>query len=103
MINTFILEGKIRSIGEMKTNQNGIRYLNLAIECERNYRNYEGIYETDIVEIEVFHGMADIIFENCKAGDFVSIQGKIQSSLKNQDERKYIVYKFVAEKVSFLS
>lgn len=104
MINTFIVEGKIGSIGELKTTENDIKFLKLSIDSERNYRNYEGIYETDTIEIELWRGLAEIVFENAKVDDFISVQGRIQSShLKTKDKKEYIVYKFVAEKVSFLS
>ena len=104
MINTFIIEGKIGSIGELKTTENDIKFLKLSIDSERNYRNYEGIYETDTIEIELWRGLAELVFENAKVNDFISVQGRIQSShLKTKDKKEYIVYKFVAEKVSFLS
>ena len=104
MINTFIVEGKIGSIGELKTTENDIKFLKLSIDSERNYRNYEGIYETDTIEIELWRGLAELVFENAKVNDFISVQGRIQSShLKTKDKKEYIVYKFVAEKVSFLS
>ena len=104
MINTVIVEGKIGSIGELKTTENDIKFLKLSIDSERNYRNYEGIYETDTIEIELWRGLAELVFENAKVNDFISVQGRIQSShLKTKDKKEYIVYKFVAEKVSFLS
>ena len=57
MINTFIIEGKIGSIGELKTTENDIKFLKLSIDSERNYRNYEGIYETDTIEIVFWRGL----------------------------------------------
>lgn len=104
MINTFIVEGKLKEISEVKETDKGIKYAHITLSVERNYRNSEGQFDDDLIEIELWRGIAEICSENSKVNDYVSIQGRIQSSqLKTNEGRSFIAYKFIAEKVSFLS
>lgn len=104
MINTFIVEGKLKEINEIKETDKGIKFCRVLLDIERSFRNSEGVYDVDTVEIELWRGIAEICYENCNAGDMISIQGRIQSSkLKTAEGKPFIAYKFIAEKVSFLS
>ena len=103
MINTFIIEGKLKEISEVKETDKGIKYAHIVISVERNYRNSDGQFDEDLIEIELWRGIAEICSENSKVDDYVSIQGRIQSvQLKTNEGKPFIAYKFVAEKVSFL-
>lgn len=103
MINTFIIEGKLKEISEVKETDKGIKYAHIVISVERNYRNSDGQFDEDLIEIELWRGIAEICSENSKVDDYVSIQGRIQSAqLKTNEGKPFIAYKFVAEKVSFL-
>ena len=103
MINTFIIEGKLKEISEVKETDKGIKYAHIVISVERNYRNSDGQFDEDLIEIELWRGIAEVCSENSKLNDYVSIQGRIQSSqLKTNEGKPFIAYKFVAEKVSFL-
>lgn len=104
MINTFLLEGKLMEISEVKETDRGIKFMKIALSVERNYRNSDGYYDQDIIEVELWRGMAEICAENSKINDYISVQGRIQSSkLKTNEGKEFIAYKFVAEKVSFLN
>lgn len=104
MINTFIVEGKLKEISEIRETDKGIKFSRVTLDIERNFRNSEGFYDKDTIEVELWRGTAEICCENSKEGDVLSIQGRIQSSkLKTNEGKPFIAYKFVAEKVSFLS
>ena len=103
MINTFIVEGKLKEISDLKETEKGIKYAHIILSVERNYRNSEGLYDEDLIEIELWRGIAEVCSENSKLNDYVSIQGRIQSSqLKTNEGKSFLAYKFIAEKVSFL-
>lgn len=103
MINTFIIEGKLKEISDLKETEKGIKYAHIILSVERNYRNSEGLYDEDLIEIELWRGIAEVCSENSKLNDYVSIQGRIQSSqLKTNEGKSFLAYKFIAEKVSFL-
>lgn len=104
MINTFILEGKLKEISEIKETEKGIKFARIALSIQRNYRNSEGVYDEDLIEVELWRGIAEVCSENAQINDTMSIQGRIQSSqLKTNEGKAFIAYKFIAEKVSFLS
>ena len=103
MINTFILEGKLKEVSSIKETDRGTKFMKVLIECERNFKNNEGFYETDLIEIEVWRGVAELCAESCNINNYISIQGRIQSStFKTNEGKEYISYKFIGEKVSFL-
>lgn len=104
MINVFILEGKLKEFSKLQETKTGIKFCTISLAIERGFRNNEGIYEEDIVEIEMWRTIAEVCCENAKIGDRISIQGRIQSSEKTSTSGKsFIAYKFIAEKISFLS
>lgn len=104
MINTFFLEGIIQEMSELKETEKGTKYSKLTLEVERGFKNSEGNYDFDTIEIEVWRGVAEICCTHCKLGDLVGIQGRIQSSkLTSNENKSFLTYKFIAEKVSFLS
>ena len=69
---------------------------------QRNFPNSEGVYESDDVVVEVWRGLAETVSASCKIGDYVGINGRIHSRKYQKDEKVYLNYGFVAEKVDFL-
>lgn len=66
-----------------------------TIAVTRNYKNDEGIYETDFIPITTTEEIANNITKYCEIGDFIGIRGKTQT--KNES------LVIIAEKVIFLS
>lgn len=50
----------------------------------------------------VWRGLAETVSASCKIGDYVGINGRIHSRKYQKDDRVYLNYGFVAEKVDFL-
>ena len=42
MINTFIVEGKLKEISEIRETDKGIKFSRVTLDIERNFRNSEG-------------------------------------------------------------
>lgn len=104
MINTFLIEGSLQEIHELKETDRGIKYSRITLNVERPFRNSEGTFEMDTIDVELWRGIAEICYENSKPGDMMGIQGRIQSSkLTTAEGKPFIAYKFIAEKVSFLT
>ena len=104
MLNTFILEGRLKEISEIKETDRGTKFMKLLVSSERTYRNNEGNYDADLIEVELWRGIAEVCSETCMINDIISIQGRIQSStLKTNEGKEFIVYKFIGEKVSFIT
>lgn len=104
MINTFALEGTLVDISPVKETERGSRFATMTLEVERAFRNSDGIYESDLIQVDLWRGVADLCTAHCKAGDIIGVQGRIQSSqLTSGEGKKFIAYNIIAEKVSLLS
>lgn len=103
MINIFCIAGKMVKISELKETPNGTKHSTILIEVERDFRNSDGIYESDQIAVEVWRGIAETCVKHCKVGDVLGIKGRIQSrEYKANDGNVYLNYDIIAEKVSFL-
>ena len=101
-MNAFSIVGKITDKPILKETTNGLKTCELPLRVQRNFPNSEGVYESDDVVVEVWRGLAETVSASCKIGDFVVINGRIHSRKYQKDDREYLNYGFVAEKVDFL-
>lgn len=103
MLNLFVIEGKIKKISKLQQTENGTKFLKIKVESKRSFTNKEGKYDIDLMEIELWRSNAETILENCKNGNLISIQGRIQATpLKTKDKKEYIAYTLVGEKINYL-
>lgn len=90
MLNKFTIVGRIL---ELETdNDNNIV---VSISVQRPYKNLEGVYESDIVSVELGRDLGIQTMEYCVKGDIIGVEGRIQTKDNNIE--------FVAKRVSFLS
>lgn len=88
MLNQVMLVGRIKEISANK---------NIILASQRQYKNADGVYETDFIPIYIIDTMKDNIIQYCNTGDIVGIRGRLQ---QDSGDKKI---KVIAEKVSFLS
>ena len=103
MLNSVNLVGRIVENPTLKK-ENGkkVCYTTLAIPC--NYKNREGIYETDFIDCILYSKIAETFCEYCKKGDLVGIKGILRTVYqKNEDGSSKKCMKVGAEKVFFLA
>lgn len=99
MLNQIVMVGRLVQDPEIKELENGLKTSYITLAVPRNYKNSEGIYETDFIPCLLYKGIAENTVEYCKKGDLVGIKGRIQT---RQVEDKNII-EIVAEQVTFLS
>ena len=92
MLNQFIIVGRIVKDLEKESNV-------ITIAISRHYKNENGEYETDFVDVTIDGTLAKTTIEYCKKGDIIGVKGNIKSEISN-GIRKMIL---VAERVTFLS
>jgi single-strand DNA-binding protein len=92
MLNQFIIVGRIVKDLEKESNV-------ITIAMPRHYKNEDGEYDTDFVDVAIDGTLAKTTIEYCKKGDIIGVKGSIRSEITN-DIRKMIL---VAERVTFLS
>lgn len=97
-MNIFLLVGKIYALPD--TEEKNVHYF--FLECYRNFKNQEGIYEVDIFKIQLWKGLAESTKHIGKVGDQIVVKGRIEGIKKQKDELIYN-YVFIAEDISFLN
>ena len=103
-MNDVNLVGRLVTDPELEELTNGKRVLTVTLSINRNYKNEDGIYETDFIRCILWNGIAATTAEHCRRGDVVGIKGRLQTR-KYEDDNKNIHYatEVVAERVTFLS
>ena len=100
MMNQLVVVGRLTSDPVLMEDTNGKKFGTMTLAVTRNYKNAEGMYETDFIDFEIWQG----IFENtktyCKVGDIIGVKGRIENDFKMDGQR---ITKLVAERVTFLS
>ena len=99
MLNQTVLVGRLVQDPEIKELENGVKTSYITLAVPRNYKNSDGIYETDFIDCVVWKNIADNVKEYCKKNDIIGIKGRIQT---RKEEDKNII-EIVAERVTFLS
>ena len=103
-MNNVILVGRLTQNPEIIEIENNKKVTSVILAVNRNFKNSEGIYETDFIRCILWNNIAASTTEYCRVGDVIGIKGRLQSS-KYEDENKKIHYitDVIAERVTFLS
>ena len=103
MVNQVVLVGRLTDDPVATQTINGKKYSSVIIAVPRNYKNSDGVYETDFIRCVLWNIIAENTSEYCHSGDIVGIKGRLQNrSYDDEGEKKYIT-EVIAEKVTFLS
>lgn len=103
MLNQFVVVGRLVSKPESKTSENGKSYSNFTIAVPRSYKNADGEYDTDFLDVTAFGSNSETTAEYCQKGDLIGIKGRIETSTyetENGDKRKST--QIIAERITFL-
>ena len=104
MLNQVVLVGRLTDDPKVKNTEDGKEVSNITLAIPRSFKNSEGEYDTDFIDITLWSGIASNTAEYCKKGDIIGVKGRIQSSaFENKDGNKEFRVNVIAEKVTFLS
>ena len=99
MLNQAVLIGRIVNEPNIKETDKG-KVANITIAVPRSFKNANGEYDADFLDVVLWRGVAESTTEYCRKGDLVGIKGRMQS---NKNEKGFNEIQVVAEKVTFLS
>ena len=104
MINQVLLVGRLTRTPELFLTENGKKGSFVTLAVGRPYKNADGQYDADFLDCTLWTGIAETTAEYCQKGDIVSVRGRLQSRIiENEDGTKYKKMEIVAEKITFLS
>ena len=70
-----------------------------TLAVQRSYKNEDGIYDTDFIDIILYNSLATHTAEYCKKGDLVGVKGMIQNEIVEDHKETFVI----VDKVSFLA
>ena len=104
MMNQFWGVGRLVAKPEVKESENGNKYANYTVAVPRSYKNADGVYETDFLDVVSFGPVAEKTAEYCHKGDMIGIKGRIETSIyENENGEKKKSTQIIADNITFLS
>lgn len=101
-MNQLILVGRLTKTPEIKK-QEGKSNCYITVAIKRQFKNSDGIYDTDFINCTVWNVIAEKVCEYCKKGDIVSVKARIQNNnYIDKEDKKVYTYEIIAEQVSFM-
>lgn len=95
MLNQVIIVGRLKKVIDLGENKGGI----ITIENIRPFKNADGIYESDFIDVRIFDGVKNSLLEYVKENDLIGIRGRVQ--VREVDGNKII--EIVSDKITFIS
>ena len=105
MLNQVVLVGRLTKDPEVRELEDGKKVSSITLAVQRTYKNEEGVYEADFINIDQWNGIAQNTSEYCKKGDIIGVKGSIKTNSyedKETGENKFRM-SIQADKVTFLS
>lgn len=103
MLNQIVLVGRLTRNITVNKSENGVKVATISLAIPRSFKNSEGDYDTDFIDCVAFDNVAENTSEYCGKGDIVGVKGRVQSRIKEQDDKKETVLEIICEKITFLS
>lgn len=102
-MNKVILVGRLVKDPELRYTKNGKATTDFTIAVNREYKNENGEYETDFINVTAWGKISEATAEYCKKGDMIGLQGCLRhESYETEEGKKYKDY-VLADKITFLS
>ncbi len=104
MLNNVVLVGRLTTDPKVEELEDGKKVTTVVLAVNRNFKNSDGIYDTDFIRCVLWNSVASTTADYCKVGDVVGVKGRLQTS-KYEDENKKTHYltDVIAERVTFLT
>lgn len=104
MLNQIVIVGRLVKAPELKLTDSGKKTTNITLAVPRNFKNVNGVYDTDFIDCTLWTGIAENTAEYCQKGDLIGVKGRVQTKIIEKDDgSKRKLTEVVAEKVTFLS
>lgn len=102
MINKIILTGRLVRDPELKKTNDGVSFSKFTIAVDRNYRNSEGEVDTDFIDIISWRKQAERCVEYLSKGRLIGIEGSLQISKNESEDRIYVNSIVNADRIEYL-
>lgn len=103
MVNSVMLVGRLVKDPEVVETDKGVKYSMITLAVNRQFKNAEGLYETDFINCTLWNMIASNVTLYCTKGDLIGVRGRVQTSIYEKDDEKVYSMQIIADKVTFLS
>ena len=102
-MNQVILIGRLVQDPTAQYTNNGTAFTKNSIAVQRNYKNANGEYDTDFLNIVAYRTQAELIVKHFNKGDRIGVTGSIQvDKWTDQSGQNRYTTNIIVEKVEFL-
>lgn len=102
-MNKVILIGRLTKQPELYLSQNGTEIVSNSIAVNRNYKNQDGGYDVDFINIVAYRNNAKLIADHCQKGDKIGVTGSIQvRAYTTRDGGTNYVTEIIVDGIEFL-
>src|SRR5699024_7088340 len=101
-MNTVNLIGRLTRDIELRYTQSGKAVANGSIAVNRAFKNQEGNYDADFINLVMFGKTAEIMANYVKKGHQVGIEGRIQSGSYEKDGKRVYTTDVVVNQFTFI-
>ncbi len=103
MVNNVTLLGRITKDPEVRSVGSGNAVCNFSLAVNRNFKNAQGEYEADFINVVAFGNTAQRMQQYVSKGNMLAITGRIQTrNYENNMGQRVYVTEVVANNVSFV-
>ena len=101
-MNVVLLVGRLVQDIEVIEHPNG-NYAKITLAVRREFKNSDGLYETDFLPITLWEGAFIACAEYCKKGSMISIKCRLQySSWEGKDNKMNYAVEIIGERICLL-
>lgn len=103
MTNRWVGVGRLTKDVELRFTPQGVAVANFTIAINRTFKNANGEYEADFINVVAFKKTAENVANYTKKGSMVAVDGRIQTrNYENNDGKRVYVTEIVADSIQFL-
>ena len=100
MYNYFMLIGRVLNDIELKEFEGGKKMVNLYMSVLRPFKNFDGKYETDCLNVSLWSFQAEAAIDRIKKGKKVAVKGRIaERIIEHEDGTKTHTFDLVGDKL----
>ena len=101
-MNKVVMSGRLTKDIELKYTKNNTAVVSNSIAVQRNYKNADGSYTTDFINIEVWGSRAEYLSKYANKGDKVLISGRLQTDSYEKNGTRISTFNIIAEEIEIL-
>ena len=103
MINKVLLVGRLTKELELRSTPLGKSVLDFTVACSRRFADKTGTKNTDFISCVAWQQSAEYLSKYANKGDLISVEGWIETSSYEKDQRRVYTTKVICDNVQIIS